>query len=327
MRAVRLTTFLESPGSATVSEVPQPSPQPGEILIRIAAAAINPSDIANIRGSFKITNLPRVIGRDFAGQVVQGPTHLLNREVWGCGGSDLGFTRDGTHAEYIALPEEGVALRPPRLSPEDAAASGIPYVTAWIALVERAQVARDDWVIVSGAAGAVGSAAADIAHYAGAHVIALVKDASERAALDSKKIAAVAQSDSGDLEAVVRDATGGKGADIALNVVGAPIFDALMASLAERGRMAIVSGAAGRVLERFDVMNLYRRDLSLLGVNTASPLLTVADTAKMLTELYAAFQSGQVAPVRCTARFPLDEAPEAYTRVARTAGEKIVLVP
>lgn len=327
MRAVRLTRFLDSPGSATVSDVPQPSPRPGEVLIRIEAAAINPSDILNIRGGFSKTQLPRIIGRDFAGQVVQGPPHLLNREVWGCGGGDLGFSRDGAHAEYIVLPEEGVALRPPRLSPEDAASSGLPYITAWIALVERAHIVRDDCVIVSGAAGAVGSAAVEIAHYAGARTIALVKDASEREQLDSKRFAAIAQSDTGDLETVVREATDGRGADIALNVVGAPIFDALLASLAQFGRMAIVSGAAGRVVERFDVLDLYRRNLSLLGVDSASRQLTVAETAKMLTEFYAPLQAGQLAPVRCSARFPLDEAPDAYTRFARTAGEKIVLVP
>lgn len=327
MLAVRLTEFLESPGSATVSEVPQPSLQPGEVLVRVEAAAINPSDVLNIRGGFPHTRLPRIVGRDFAGRVVQGPPHLLDREVWGSGGGDLGYTRDGTHAEFIALPEDGVALRPARLSAEDAAASGLAYVTAWLALIDRARLRRDECVLVSGAAGAVGSAAVHIAHYAGARTIALIKDGSERNRIDSKKIAAVAQSDTGDLEAVVRDATNGKGCDVALNVVGAPLFEPLMAVLAERGRMAIISGAGGRVVEHFNIMDLYRRDLSIVGVNTASDLLTVHEAAEMLTELHAAFQAGQVEPVRSSGRFPLKEAPEAYARVARTAGDKIVLVP
>lgn len=327
MRAVLLEEFSDSPGSVTVSEAPQPSPQPGEVLVRIEAAAINPSDIVNIRGGFPHTKLPRIIGRDFAGVVVEGPKHLRDREVWGSGGGDLGLTRDGTHAEFIVLPEDGVALRPPRLGPEDAAASGIPYVTAWMALIERARIRRDEWVAISGAAGSVGSAAVHIAHYAGAHVIALIKDASERDALAGLKIAAVAQSDKNDFEHVVREATEGRGCDVALNVVGAPVFEPLFASLAQGGRMAIVSGAAGRVVDRFDIMDLYRRDLSLVGVNTAGDGFTVVDTARILTELHAAFEARQVAPVRCTGRFPLGEAPEAYARVARTAGEKLVLVP
>jgi NADPH:quinone reductase-like Zn-dependent oxidoreductase len=327
LRAVLLKEFTDSPGSVTVSEVPQPSLQPGEVLVRIEAAAINPSDIANIRGSFPHTNLPRIIGRDFGGRVVEGPPHLLDREVWGSGGSDLGFTRDGTHAEYIALPEDGAALRPPRLSAEDAASSGIPYITAWMALIERAQIRRDDWVLISGAAGSVGGAAVQIAHYAGARIIALVLNESERKSIDTNKIAAVAQSDNNDLEQVVHEATDGRGCDVALNVVGAPIFSQLLAALAPRGRMAIISGAGGRTVERFDLMDLYRRDLSLVGVNTAGESFTTVETAKILRELHAAFQAGQIEPVRCTARFPLDEAPEAYARVARTAGEKVVLAP
>jgi NADPH:quinone reductase-like Zn-dependent oxidoreductase len=295
--------------------------------VRIEAAAINPSDIANIRGSFPHTHLPRIIGRDFGGRVVQGPAHLLDREVWGSGGSDLGFTRDGTHAEYVTLPENAVALRPPRLSAEDAASSGIPFITAWMALIERAQIKRDDWVLISGAAGSVGYAAVQIAYFSGAHVIALILNESERKRLDANKIAAIAQSDKNDLEQVVRETTGGRGCDVALNVVGAPIFSALLGALAPRGRMAVISGAAGRTVERFDLMDLYRRDLSLVGVNTAGESFTAPDTAKILTELHAAFQAGQMEPVRCTARFPLIQAPEAYARVARTAGEKIVLVP
>jgi NADPH:quinone reductase-like Zn-dependent oxidoreductase len=295
--------------------------------VKIEAAAINPSDIANIRGSFPHTKLPRIIGRDFGGRVVQGPPHLLAEEVWGSGGSDVGFTRDGTHAEYIVLPEDAVALRPPRLSAEDAAASGIPYITAWTALVVRAQIRRNDWVLISGAAGAVGFAAVQIAHYAGARVIALILNASERSGIDANRIAAVAQSDKNDLEEVVREATAGRGCDIALNVVGAPIFAPLLAALAPGGRMLIISGASGRMLEQFDLMNLYRRDLSLVGVNTAAKSFTADDTAKILTELHAAFQAGQIEPVRSTARFALNDAPEAYARVARTAGEKIVLVP
>ena len=327
MRAVLLKEFTDSPGSVTVSDVAQPSPQSGEVLVRIEAAGINPSDILNIRGGFSHTHLPLIIGRDFAGRVVQGPPHLREQEVWGSGGGDLGYSRDGTHAEYIALPEDAVALRPPRLSAEDAASSGIPYMTAWMALIERGQIRRDDWVLVSGAAGSVGYAAVQIAHYAGARVIALILNESERSGIDATKIAAVAQSDKSDLEQVVREATGGRGCDIALNVVGAPIFAQLFAALAPRGRMLIISGAGGRKLEQFDLMDLYRRDLSLVGVNTAAPYFTAVDTAKIMTELHAAIQAGQMEPIHCTERFPLNEAPEAYARAAKTHGHKIVLVP
>ena len=256
--------------------------------------------------------------------MVEGPPHLRDRDVWGAGGGDVGFTRDGTHAEFIVLPEDAVALRPHGISAPDAAASGIPYVAAWLSLVGRARVTRGDWVLVSGAAGSVGTAATSIAKYAGARVIALVKDAHERKAIDGRPVDAIAQFDAGEVETVVRESTGGKGCDIALNVVGAPIFAPLLSSLADGGRMAIISGVAGRVLEQFDLLDFYRRDLSILGINTASPHFTVVACARILTELHAAFEAEQAVPIRASVQFELSQAPQAYERLASSSGEKIV---
>ena len=95
----------------TVRDVPRPACRPHEVLIAIEAAAINPSDVASAEGRFDHARLPRILGRDFAGRVCEGPADLLGQEVWGSGG-DLGIGRDGTHAEYIALPREGVAPMP-----------------------------------------------------------------------------------------------------------------------------------------------------------------------------------------------------------------------
>jgi NADPH2:quinone reductase len=326
VRAVLLKEFTEHPETLEVTEVPDPQPGPGEVLVQVEAAAINPSDLLNIRGGFGHTKLPRIVGRDFAGRVVEGPAHLRGREVWGAGGNDLGYTRDGTHAQLVALPENAVALRPARLLPEYAAGAGIPFVTAWVSLVERARMVRGDWVVVSGAAGAVGSAAVQIAHYAGAKVIALVKDASERERVDAAKVAAIAQSDKNDLSEIAREATDGKGCNIALNVVGAPIFQPLLESLGRFGRMVIISGRGGRVVEHFDLMNLYRNEYSLIGVDTGGGL-TADDGARVLTELSAAFETGQIAPLAVDEKFPLDRAPQAYEAAANGMGKKIVLIP
>lgn len=294
MRAVQLKEFTQNVDAVTVSDVPDPRGG-SDVVVRIEAAGIHPSDLVNIRGGFPYTTLPRIVGRDFAGRVVQGPPHLLDRDVWGVGGGDLGFTHDGSHAEYIQLPEDAVALRPPNLSPADAASSGLPYVTAWLALVQRAGITRNEVVVVSGAAGGVGTAAIEIVNYVGARAIALVLDESEVAGVDPKKVLAIARSDLGNVEQVVRDTTSGNGCDIALNVVGAPLFEPLLASLAECGRMPIVSGVAGRVVDHFDLLNFYRRDLTLHGINTAGKHFTASNTARILTELHAGFEAQQLA--------------------------------
>src|SRR5450432_620056 len=187
-----------------VSDVPKPSVSgDDEMLVKVEASGINPSDIVSVEGRFAGSVLPRIVGRDLAGRVVEGPAELIGTEVWGTGG-DLGITRNGTHAEYVVIPVDAVAGRPKNLSPEEAAAVGVPFVTAFSALVRLGKVKAGEWVIVSGAAGAVGQAAIQLAHAQGAHVIALVKDATERWVSESGGVEAIAQSDQTDLETVVR---------------------------------------------------------------------------------------------------------------------------
>jgi NADPH2:quinone reductase len=91
-----------------VHDVPAPPSRRGEVQVEVHAAAVNPSDIISAEGGFEHARLPRILGRDFAGRVIEGPAEWLGAEVWGTG-ADLGITRDGTHAEQVVLPVAGVA--------------------------------------------------------------------------------------------------------------------------------------------------------------------------------------------------------------------------
>src|SRR2546422_3581374 len=160
----------------TVRDVPRPEFSPQEVLIEIHAAALNPSDIASAEGRFDHAPLPRILGHDFAGRVCEGPADLIGQDVWGSGG-DLGIWRDGTHAEYLAIPRDGVALRPRALSVEEAATVGVPFFTAWAALLDRGGLQAGEWVIIAGAAGAVGRAAGQLAAGGDPKGIGLCKNA------------------------------------------------------------------------------------------------------------------------------------------------------
>ena len=304
-------------------DVPAPALGRGEVRVAVHAAAVNPSDVGSAEERFAYASLPRVLGRDFAGRVIEGPPEWLGAEVWGTGG-DLGITRDGTHAEQVVLPVEGVARRPANLSVEEAAAVGVPFTTAWSALVDAGHLAADETVIVSGAAGAVGSAAIEIAAVRGARVVALVRDDDEGQRVDRAKVVAVATSDRADLVEVTRAATGGLGADLALNGVGGAIFRPLLDALADGGRMVVYSAAAGRDVQ-LDLFNLYRRRLGLAGVNTG--VLTAADSARILAALAPLFERGEIVPHQTLERHPLSAAASAYARVAGGAPAKVVLVP
>jgi NADPH2:quinone reductase len=98
--------------------------------VRVVAASINPSDVKNIAGAMRQTTLPRIPGRDFAGIVQEGLAKWIGAEVWGTGG-DVGFTRDGTHAELIAVPVASLRRKPKTLSFEEAASVGVNCLAAW----------------------------------------------------------------------------------------------------------------------------------------------------------------------------------------------------
>ena len=305
-----------------VSEVPKPSTTGDQVLVNIEASGINPSDIVSVEGRFSGSALPRIVGRDFAGKVVEGPAELIGTEVWGTGG-DLGITRNGTHAEYVVIPVEAVARRPKNLSPEEAAAVGVPFVTAFSALVRLGQVKAGEWVIVSGAAGAVGQAAIQLARAKAAHVIALIKDATEHWVSESGGVEAIAQSDQTDLGTIVHAATQGKGADLALNGVGSPIFGCLLASLAVGGRQVVYSAAGGREFN-LDILSFYKNQSVLLGLDTQK--FDVTHCAGILNELAPLFESNVLTPPVIGQRFPLSDVVQAYGSVAAGKSGKTVFV-
>src|SRR5262249_12797801 len=157
---------------------PRPTPGHGEVLVRVRAAAVNPSDIKNVLGGFAQTTVPRTPGRDFAGVVEAGPPEWAGREAFGTGGG-LGFTRAGSRAEVLAVRVEGVVENPARLSFEEAAAVGVGYMTAWSALVAAGQLRSGETVLILGVTGAVGSAGAAIALSLGARLIGTVRRGAE----------------------------------------------------------------------------------------------------------------------------------------------------
>jgi NADPH-dependent curcumin reductase CurA len=155
MRSLRFAEF-GPPLVLRLEEVPIPEPSDGEALVRVKAAGINPGDIGNVAGHFKKTTLPRTPGRDFAGIAVKGKHE--GREVWGSSPT-LGIVHDGSHAEYVVVPVETLSLKPKALSTAQAAAIGVPYITAWACLVNAAQIQAGETILIVGAAGAMGQAA------------------------------------------------------------------------------------------------------------------------------------------------------------------------
>jgi NADPH2:quinone reductase len=132
MKVIEFKEF-GSPSQLKLAERPLPQVDANTAVVRIEAASVNPSDVKNVAGRMSQTTLPRVPGRDYSGVVIDGPKEWINQEVWGTGG-DAGFTRDGSHAEYIQVPVASLVRKPETLSYEQAACVGVTFVTAWCAL-------------------------------------------------------------------------------------------------------------------------------------------------------------------------------------------------
>lgn len=215
MKALRFESH-GPPSVLALVEFPDPEPKAEEVLVRVLAAGINPSDVKIVAGTLHSTT-PRTPGRDFAGIVVSdGPAKGM--EVWGSG-EGLGRTRDGSHAQFLVAPTACLSRKPASLSMEQAAGVGVPYLTAWSVVVTAAEVRPGETVLVTGASGAVGRATIQIAKWKGARVIG-----ADRSVRPTEAEALIDLS-SQDLPTAVMALTDGVGANVVIDAVGGPLFE------------------------------------------------------------------------------------------------------
>lgn len=320
MRAIRFTSFGD-PSVLELAEVATPAADEATALIRVKAASINPSDVKNVAGAMKQTTLPRIPGRDFAGVVEAGPSEWIGVPVWGTGG-DTGFTREGTHAELIAVPTASLRRKPETLSFDQAASVGVNYLAAWCGL-DAAGLKPGETVLLIGAGGGVGSAAAQIARRIGARVIGADRRAPHRDA----PIHAIAEKliiGADDLPEQIRGATDGRGADVVFDLVGGIMFRNAVNSLALRGRLVELAATGQREVS-FDLADFYHNESRLFGVDTLKRDL--AESAAVLDALTPGFDAGDYRAAPIAGTCGLSEAREAYRKVGAGTAGRIVLHP
>jgi len=296
-----------------------PKPGPGEALVRVSAAGVNPSDVGNLAGAFG-TKLPRVPGRDFSGTVVQGPADWLGTAVWAVP-TGSGFTREGSHAEYTVVRVEALSKKPESLGFERAAGAGVPYVTAWEGLVNRGRVRPGETVLAIGM-GSVGVAVAQIARWKGARVIGASSQRPERLAKWQNEVDVAIDSAPDKLADAVRAATQGRGVDVVFNAIGGSTFTPSLEVASQGGRFVSIAAAPPREVS-FDLLSLYRRNLSLLGINTLA--ISDAESASILDSLGEGFAQGRLR-ITVDRTFPLADAARAYDAVRGGGVGKVVLV-
>jgi NADPH2:quinone reductase len=319
VRAIRFKSFGD-PSVLELAEVAAPAIAETMALVRVMAASVNPSDVKNVAGAMKQTTLPRIPGRDFAGVVEAGPPEWIGAQVWGTG--NTGFTRDGSHAEMIAVPAASLRRKPDNLSFDQAASVGVNYMAAWCG-VEAAGLRGGETVLLIGAGGGVGGAAARIARRLGARVIG----ADRHAPHPDAPIHGIAEKlilGTEDLPAEVRMATGGNGADVVFDLVGGVMFRSAVNSLALRGRLVEIAATGQREVS-FDLADFYHNESRLYGVDTLKRDLTAS--AEVLEVLMPGFVAEDYRAAPISQICGLGQAQEAYRAVAAGSTGRVVLRP
>lgn len=235
MRQVWITRAGE-PEVMQVMEAPLPHPLPGQVRVRVAAAGVNFADIMGRLGIYPDAPRPPYIpGYEVAGtidQVGEGVDPAL------AGQDVLALTKFGGYSDAVCVPAVAAIPRPAGMAVEQAAGFGLPYLTAYIALVELARVRPGDGVLIHAAAGGVGLAAVDICRRFGATIYGTAS-ASKHDFLRERGVQHPIDYRNVDFERAVRDLTDGRGVDIALDSVGGRSWLKSFRALAPAGRIVL----------------------------------------------------------------------------------------
>ena len=321
MRAVRIHED-GGPEVLVLEEAPDPVAGPGEVLVRLRASALNHLDIW-IRKGLPSVPKPRILGADGAGVVEAlgegvtgfepGERVVLNPGIEAGGGRIhvIGEHGDGTNAELIAVPATNVHPIPDGLSFEEAAAFPLVFETAYRMLVTRAGLREGEWILAWGIGGGVSTATLAIGKALGANVI--VTSSSETKLERARELGADATVNhaTGDVKEAVKEATGGRGADIVVESVGEATWATSLQVAAPGGRITVCGATSGpnppAALHR-----VWWKQLSVLG--------STMGTGEDFAGAYELVASGRARPVVDTV-LPLEEIRSAHERLE--AGEQL----
>jgi len=309
------------PGVLKIEELPKPTPGPGQVLVRIVGAGVNPADTYARSGNYaNKPPLPYTPGMDGAGvidSVGPGATHIkLGDRVY------LAGSVSGTYADYALAMEAQAHPFPDRISFSQGAAVYVAYATAYRALTHFARARAGETILVHGASGGVGIAALQFASAAGLKVIGTVGSAEGRELAAREGAQKVLDHREKGYREEVSSFSGGKGVDIILEMLANVNLGADLTMLAPRGRVVIIGSRGEATINPRDLMS---RDAAIFGMLLWN--ISEDDAASTHAAIGAGLRNGVLRPV-VGAELPLAEAPQAHRRVMEPGAHgKIVLLP
>ena len=325
MKAVEIA----APGPAEVLRVadrPVPLPGPGEVLVRVAAAGVNRADIMQRQGSYP----PPPGASDIAGLELSGTVAAVGADVTNPSAGDevCALVAGGGYAEYCLVPAPQCLPVPPGVTLRDAAALPEAYCTVWTNVFERGRLAAGETLLVQGGSSGVGTAAIQLARALGARVLATAGSAAKCAACETLGAERAVNYREADFVSAVRGATGGRGADVILDLVGGPYLQRNLDCLAVEGRLVLIA-VMGGIKGEVNLASLMSRRQTLTGSTLRSrPVAVKAAICDALrARVWPRFAGGTLRPV-IHAAYPLAGAAAAH-RVMESSAHvgKLLLVP
>jgi NADPH2:quinone reductase len=312
MTAVAITT----PGGPEVlrlTQQPTPKPEPGQLLVKVAAAGVNRPDVAQRAGSYPPpaghSPLP---GLEVAGEVVEAGAGATR---WKVGDKVCALVNGGGYAEYCIAEETSALPVPPGFDMVRAAALPETFFTVWNNVFDRGRLAPGEWFLVHGGSSGIGTTAIQLASAFGARVIATAGSAEKcQACLDLGADRAVNYKTE-DFVTTAKEATGGKGVDVILDMVGGDYTDKNIVMAAEDGRIVQIATLGG-VEAKVNLARLMMKRLTLTGSTLRPRTREVkAGFARALEErVWPLLATGKVKVV-IDSTFPLAEAAAAHRRL------------
>jgi NADPH2:quinone reductase len=334
MRAVEISSFGDPEVLRPVMR-PDPAAGPGEVLIAVAAAGVNRPDLMQRRGKYPpppgTSDLP---GLEVAGRIVavgpadeRGAPQSMSGRVWKVGDEVCALVSGGGYAELCAVPGVQCLPVPRGLDAVHAAALPETYFTVWTNVFERGHLRSGEWLLVHGGGSGIGTTAIQIAVARGAHVLATAGSDEKCRAVERLGAARGINYKHDDFVEAARAATGGHGADVVLDIIGAPYLNRNLDVLARDGRLVVIGLMGGEKAGEVSLRMLLQKRLTITGstLRIRTSLEKGAIAAALEREVWPLLESGRVRPV-VDLVLPLEQAAEGHRQLeAGTITGKVVL--
>jgi len=303
----------ERPGGPevlVVKEGPAPVPASGEVLIRVHAAGINRPDIMQREGKYP----PPAGASPLLGLEVAGEVSAVGAGVsrWSVGDQVCALTNGGGYAEFVTTPADQCLAVPSGLRMEEAAALPETFFTVWTNVFERASLKEGESFLVHGGSGGIGTTAIQMAKQRGARVFATTGTGEKCAACRRLGAEIAVNYREDDFVQVLKEAMGGRGVDVILDMVGGDYVSRNLNLAATDGRIVNIAFQKGSRVE-IDLMRLLMKRLTLTGstLRARTPEAKAEIAEKLEAEIWPLIESDRIRPVMAAA-FPLEKAADAH---------------